>query len=237
MTLIIAAEGNNFVVLAADGKGTWVDAGGSRMESITEEKLVPLTKYACALIAGDPELGVQLVEEFKTKNKYSYKWGISQVVSEFSNFCKKTISQITDTIRPNDDAFPVVIFLIGGLDKTGRKYVPKLNILRSERLFLPGRQKNKAAEGKPFIARYLFSKKYDKDLSKEVMGFLVAEAMRETISIDGDVGGKVRMAIIDENGCRVLSDEVVKRYLDGPEEDEIIRLEEERKGLEKLLRE
>lgn len=236
MTLIIAAEGDNFVVLAADSKGSWND-DGSRMESITEEKLMPLTKYACILIAGDAEIGMQLVEEFKTKYKSSYTWGISKVVSEFSKFCKKELSHITDTIKPSDVAFPDIVFLVGGLDKNGEEYIPRLNILRSVRLFFPGRHRNKVAEGKPFIARYILSKNYDRDSSKEVMGFLVAEAMRETISIDGDVGGKVRMAIIDENGLRVLPDEAVKKYLDGPAEDERIKLKKEKEGLEKLLNE
>lgn len=236
MTLIIAAEGKEFVVLAADSKGTFVD-DGSRMESITEEKLMPLTKYACILIAGDAELGLQLVERFKEKYKSSYTSDMSTVISEFSVFCKKELSHITDTILPGNRAFPDVVFLIGGLNKEGKKYVPRLNILRSMRLFLPGRHKDKVAEGAPFIARYILSKKYDRNASQESMGFLVAEAMSETISIDSDVGGKVRMAIIDKNGLRVISDEAVKRYLDGPEEDERIKLEEERKGLKKLIEE
>ncbi|MBU4502134.1 MAG: hypothetical protein KKA79_06055, partial [Nanoarchaeota archaeon] len=123
------------------------------------------------------------------------------------------------------------------VDKSGEKYIPKINILRSTRLFLPGMHKDKAAEGSPFIARYVLSKEYDRNASQEAIGFLVAKAMNETISIDADVGGKVRMAIIDKNGLRILTDEAVKRFLDGSEEDERIKLRSEREVLEKLIRE
>lgn len=236
MTLIIAAEGEGFVVLAADSKGTWIDDIGSRMESITEEKLIPITKFTCVLIADDAELGVQLVEEFKARNKTISDWGITKVVQEFSVFCKKELLHITDTIQPTSDAFPSVTFLIAGLDKNKEAYIPKINILRSKRLFLAGRHKDKVAEGKPLIARYILSKRYERILSQENMGFIVAEAMKETISVDGDVGGKVRMAIIDENGVRVLTDNVVEKYLDGQEEDEKNRLNQEQETLEEMAR-
>lgn len=209
MTLIMAVEGIDFVVLATDSKGSWIDDSGTRIDSIAEEKLIPLTKYACVLICADAEVGVQLVEEFKTQYANHHNWGITKVVKEFSKFCKREISHISDTVSPSDRAFPNVIYIVAGLDKVGKKWKPKINILRSHRLFYPGREKNKAANGKPMIARYILDKEYNKNLSVDDMCSLVGMVMAETVRIDGDVGGRIRMAVINQKGVRELSDDVV----------------------------
>jgi len=73
--------------------------------------------------------------------------------------------------------------------------------------------------------------------SQEDMCFVVAKAMKETISIDSDVGGKVRMAIIAKTGVRILPDNVVGEYLEGPEEHEKHKIERESEGLKKLIKE
>lgn len=236
MTLIIGAEGKDFVVLAADSKGTFLE-DGSRMESITEEKLIQLTDYSCVLIAGDAEIGVQLIEDFKEKHRFSKNLGISKVVLLFRDFCKKEMGHITDTILPGHPAYPDIVFLVGGVDKKGKGCVPRLRILRSSTLFFAGRHRDKVAEGVPLIARYILSKEYNRNQSQEAMGFLVAKAMRETISINAEVGGKIRMAIVRNNGVQVFNDNVVKKYMDGPEEDERLKLKAEREELEKLIKE
>ena len=233
MTLITAAEGNEFVVLATDSKGSWIDGSGTRIDSINAEKLIPLSKYSCVLIADDAEVGLQLVEEFKKQFKNN-NLGITKIVKEFSKFCKKEISHISDSISPSNPAFPSVVFIVAGLDKERKKYIPKINILRSERLFYPGRVKEKAADGKPMIAHYILNKEYDKNYSQEDMCFLLGKVMVETVKVDGDVGGKIRMAIINQKGVRILPDNIVDIYVTDKESYKRIR---ENKELEDIIKE
>lgn len=230
MTLIVAVEGKDFVVLGADSEGSRGDVYGTRVDNITAEKLIQLTKYSCALIAGDPEIGIQLIEEFKSQLRNTDSWDTTKVVKEFSKFCKKEILHISDTISPSDDDFPDVTYIVAGLDKKRRKYIPKINILRSGNLFFAGREKDKAAKGKPMIAYYILDKKYNKESSQDDLCFLIGEVISETIRIDGDVGGKIRMAVIDKKGFRDIADSVVDDFTKNKEdymrEKEIEELEE-----------
>ena len=237
MTLIIALEGIDFLVLTTDSKGSWEYSSEIRVDNPNAEKLIQLNKHICILIGGDSEIGINLVEEFKTQFTKCNSWTMGKVVKEFSKFCKKEIKHITDTILPGNRMFPAIVFIIGGLEKIKGKWEPKINILRSENLFYPGRKKDNIADGRPWIARYIFGKHYRKDLSLEDMCFLAGKIMSETVSFDGYVGGKIRMAVIDQKGVRKLNDNVVNRFLKA--KDEYIKENEkkEKEELEKIIKE
>lgn len=239
MTLVIAAEGKDFVVLISDGKGMWTEEDGTRFESRNEDKMFKLSKYTCALIAGDSELGAEFIESFKLKNKGCANWPMRRVVKAFSKHCKKELGHLTDIVHPANNNFPDIVYVIGGMDKVGRKFFPIINILRSQRnLCMVGRKRRNAAEGSPLIARYILSKNYSENLSLNEMCLLVAEAMAETITIDGNVGGKVRMSVVDKRtGVREFTADIVEKFLKGPVNYRESLIAEEKKNLIKLIRE
>lgn len=115
--------------------------------------------------------------------------------------------------------------------------MPKIYVLRSENLFFSGRGDNTVAEGKPFIARYILSKEYDKNYGVDEMCFLVAKTMVETISIDGDVGGKIKMARIDGKGVHPLPDNAVQEFVNGKKEYEKSKTEQQKNELVKISKE
>ena len=71
-------------------------------------------------------------------------------------------------------------------------------------------------EGKPIIAHYLFVKRFVKEMALDGSIRLVAGASDDTMSIDGDVGGKLNMTIIDDSGTRKIPqldiDKGIKRW-------------------------
>jgi len=70
-------------------------------------------------------------------------------------------------------------------------------------------------DGKPFVAHYLFRKIYSSDLSIEEMCKLVAQSIYDTKKLDGDVGGEIRLAIIDNSGFRLVpTADVYDEYID-----------------------
>lgn len=235
MTLIVAIEGIDFVVLAADSQGRR-EIYGTRVDSKSEEKLMPLTKYSCVLISGNGEIGTQLIEEFKSQVKNIDSLDITKVVKKFSKFCKKEITHISDSVSPSDEAFPEITYIVAGLDKKRNgRYIPKINILRSTSLFCPGRIKYKAADGKPMIAYYILDKEYRMNQSQNDLCFLIGKVMSETIRIDGDVGGTVKIAVIDKKGLRIIPEHVVNDFMNFDKEEYTIKKEKEE--LEKIIKE
>ncbi len=43
MTLVVAVPGKDFIVLGADSRGTIIDAGGTRVEVNTIQKIIPIS--------------------------------------------------------------------------------------------------------------------------------------------------------------------------------------------------
>ncbi len=217
MTLIIALEGTNYVVIGADSKGS----GGymARVDSLNEEKMLTLSKYCAVLISGNAEIGIELIEEFKVKFKSLNGLSVSQIVKKFSTFCRKNIVVFTDTMAPNHPAFPDFDYIVTGLNKKGRTFSPQTNILRSRSLFFPGRVKNKATEGEKHIADYLIGEEYDRTVDQETMCFLSGKILAKTIKINGNVGGKIKIGVIDKSGLRILPDDNVETYTTSTKEE------------------
>jgi hypothetical protein len=229
MTLIVAVAGNDFVIVGADGKGTVTDHVGNRVDSLNEQKLVKLTDFVCVLLVADGEIGLELIEEFQTRVKPKPNWGITKTVAELSVFCKEQVGSFFSGVRSSDPSFPDIIYVLAGFDKVGTKYKSKINVLRSSSMFFPGRYKDKVAEGKPLIARYILSHKYNRNLSEDDMCYLVGELFVETITLDGDVGGQIRMARLSPK-VTIFKDPVVdaftkpKEYRDELQSRELERL-------------
>jgi len=210
MTLVIAAEGENFVIIGADTKNVINYPGGIRAESNMEDKLIQVANHVCITIAGVGDIGTQFIEKFKATLK-SREDGATYIAEKFSSFCKKEFfTKIADTIK--DSYSP--LFLISGLDKIGNKYKkPIIFIEDSSDAFYPGRWKKYAFIGVDIIANYLFSKHYRKSAGQNKLPNLIAQTIYDTSKCDGNVGCDMKIFIIDQNGVREISKaDILKLY-------------------------
>ncbi len=212
MTLIIAAQGKNFVVLGADSRETVEPRISSfapmRVEVNIAEKIVPLSRHSAILVCGDTGQAQYLVERFMTERE-DVDAGVSSIAEEFKEFCRQEARKVADVPKyPN--YFPDYGFIIAGLDKTGKRFrVPKCFSLQSAQGFRMNLAKEGfALDGKPMLAYYLFEKHYsrtEKD-DPDALCELVGKTLYDTSRIDGDVGGTLRMALIRQDGFDWIPD-------------------------------
>lgn len=203
MTLVIAALGRDFAILGADSRGV-IDAGIGRAEINIYQKTVQITKYVSIQLYGDAEEGSQLVEKYKGQMKRKLK-SVDLVAEDFSRFCQNEERAIADV--PKDPDYKISFgFLISGLNFKNGKGTPQIYNMRNLTGFRLGRCKHFAVHGKPLIALYLFSMYYQNDMTINDLSKLVAQSIYDTMHIDGDVGGPIRISIIDSDGTRELSD-------------------------------
>jgi 20S proteasome alpha/beta subunit len=206
MTLITALEvttkTGNCIVFGCDSRGRI-----GQYKTNLEQKVFPLNKYACILIAGDGEIGSELIQRFKEKNRKSLNGDTEKIAEQFSEFCKKTYSGLGNYQPHVSKYFPVVDFILAGLDKKGKnKYTPKIFILRSNSMFCHCRKKDYCVDGSYLIALYLLEKNYKKELSVDEAFKLVGALLYETNQIDTSVGGNLKIGIIDKDGFHMEPD-------------------------------
>lgn len=221
MTLVIAAPGKDFVILGADSRGV-ADVGSGRAEINICRKIIQITKHTSIMMYGASEAGNQLVEKYKNQIKPKLQ-DVSSIAEDFCRFCQNEERAIAD-VPKHPDAWVSFGFLVCGIriknKKTknkkikNRKIVPLIYNLRNFDGFRLGLCKPFAIKGKPLIAYFFFARDYREDMSFNEMGKLVAQSIYDTMQIDGDVGGSIRMVIIDSDGTREIPDSDVQNYIE-----------------------
>jgi len=202
MTLIIAIKGKDYIIVGADSRSVTCDAiTNTRFVSDIDTKLVQLNDHVCVMIAGDSERGTHLIEKFKEMVKPGQD--VSEVVEEFSNFCYRESRKIIEFVPIESRNYPHVSFIIAGMRKVRRKYsMPKIYTIRSMSGFSVGQDNNYSIMGQDTISSYLFAKKYPKIKTWEDCIRLIVRCLSDTESIDGDVGGKKTIALINREGFK-----------------------------------
>ena len=200
MTLIIAAQGKDFVVVGADSRET-IDAESVRVEINIGDKLIELSKHAVVLTAGDSGLAQYAIERYK-KTRRIRDVGVTAVTENFAGFCRH--EAIEQTAPPSSSSFsPNFAFVIGGLDKgrSGKFTIPKCYRMSSRQGFrLRYEKEGFAIDGKPMLAYYKFAKHYKKnEMTLKDLTNLVAQTLWDTSRVDGDVGGKFKMGYIQSD--------------------------------------
>lgn len=198
MTLVIAAQGLDFLILGADSRVSRQDLAGTRVELNLAVKLIQITKRVGFLIYGDAHISDYLIDKFKERPSLEDK-NVSEIAQDFAEFCREEARKTKDVPR---SYFPQFGFIIAGLDiLRNRVIIPRCYSLRSSEGFQIGIYKEKfAIAGKDVIATYLFSHEYKSDMSVDDLSKLVVKAISDTSKIDGDVGGDIKIARIDETG-------------------------------------
>ena len=212
MTLVIAAPSKDFVVLGADSRGV-IEVGSGRAEINTYRKIIQITKYASILLYGSAEVGNQLVEKYKDQIDPNLE-DVTSVAEDFCRFCQDEERAIADVPRHPDHSWVRFGFLICGIKFKDGVPVPMIYNMHSLNGYRLGLCKPFALRGKPLIAYFCFSRDYRDDMSLQELCKLVAQSIYNTMQIDGDVGGSIRMSIIDSEGTRAISDRDVQNYIE-----------------------
>ena len=210
MTLVIAAHGSDFVVLGADSRAT-IESGAARVEINIMKKITPVANHAAILLSGDADVGDRLIEKFKLSLRRSDD-GATPIAERFTDFCIEDAKKHAG-VPAHPNYFPNFGFIIAGLDRKRGKYrIPRCYTLDSLTGFRLGlSSKGYAIEGKPWIALYQFTRNFQWGMQLDDLCKLVAQAIYDTMSIDGDVGGRIRLARIDPTGYTEIPEADINR--------------------------
>lgn len=211
MTVVIAAKGNGFIVVGSDTRGTIRNRlVEDRIDSDNERKIFPISKHVIIAVAGNGDVGTQLVEKFRSTLKRNED-GVTIIVEKFAKFCKKEI--YGENPAP-DQRLPDISFIVTGLDKRRKGYVlPLIYTLDCQTGFALGRKENEAIDGRYFIPAYVFKKEFKSGSDVTTLSKLVAKSIYETSKFDSNVNDAIKIYIIDKDCWReMLGDDVSELY-------------------------
>ena len=199
MTLVIVALGKDFVVLGADSRGTTFDALGNRVELNIYRKIVPFNNEVSILLHGEASAATYLIEEAR-KTSSMRKARVSRVGGKLYELGTK---QMRESPPSTWKLLPQFGMLVCGLDKNAAGVLsPRCVGITTADGFWPHSYDKFAIKGKPLIANYLFAQGYKQEKSVNDLTKLVAQALYDTMNVDGDVGGDINIVIIDREGTR-----------------------------------
>jgi 20S proteasome alpha/beta subunit len=214
LTLVIAAHGKDFLVAGADSKGT-AEAGGVRVELNMVQKLVKVNEHVVILLYGNVERAQYLIDELGVQNRFAADSGVRHVAKEFKTLCREEARVPMGLPMSEESGFG---FIVAGLEATDGVFnTPKIYGFGNVGGYSLGLGRDGfLIKGKPMIAYYNFAKNYKAVLKmadpKTELAKLVAQSLHDTIQVDGDVGGPIKLSIIDSTGARVLEEPDVIRY-------------------------
>lgn len=194
MTLIVALEGKDGLVLAADSRGTIGDPRGLTAISDVHQKVFKLSDYCGIGISGSSELGAKLLDEL-----------LPIVQQQQLAYADDVLGTTRATFRSefNDwfsafgmDARPVVLLALVGYHKiSDEEFIPRLYLLNSRLDFAPQLMTTGILLiGIPQYATYLSHRLYDRNMDLHQVCALAYYLITETATQDPKVGGPVRMA-------------------------------------------
>ncbi len=199
MTTVIAALGKDFVVLGADSQGT-IDAG-ARTEIKDLIKLKKINDNTSMLYFGDVNSAEYLIHKFKSILKKK-NYNVTKIANDFKIMCIEEAEQHRSV---QAKLIPEVGFIIAGLDKVDKTITPHCYSTNSWSGFRLGKYPSGyGIGGKPFIAHYLFRRSYSQNMTLDEICKLVGQSIYDTKKVDGDVGGEIRLAVIDSSGFREI---------------------------------
>jgi len=217
MTLVIAAAGKDFVILGADSRVTEIFTR-DRTVSIqkdTVQKLFKVTKYVGILTYGDsPDIGFHFLDEY-LQRPINQNMGASFVCNNLSKFFKgawvKQVKPFKNFIAEFHLYPPDFGMIVAGIDKEGRRVMPKINFLDGQYFYMPKTPQGKfIIGGKKLIAEYIF-RKFRNDMLLDEMLYLVVKAIYDTHLMDNEVGEPAKLAVIDSDGFREKPNDLAEK--------------------------
>ena len=214
MTLNIALEGSDGMILATDSRGTIGDPRGLTAINDIQKKLFKLNPYVGITIAGASELAVMLIDKL-TKQIQD-----TDSVDEISNKTSSLVRQeyqgwfgVRPWVTPGQmlDSRPLVTFILTGYNKDVSPPQPRIFMFSSQLDFAPQLcPSGYMLAGIPQYAIYLLHRFYDRRMAIKNLISLGAYMITETATQDPKLGGPIRMAqITPGEGFKELEDSVI----------------------------
>ena len=210
MSLAVASEGKDGVVLAADSRGTIGDPRGLTAINDTQEKLFKLTTRCGICLFGSAEIGVEIVRRIQVR--IGGRSSESAPVDEIEEAVREVArTQYKDWFSSLDmQQRPALGLLLAGI-KGDRK--PRSIVFVSQLDFAPQPAVSGLMMGGiPQYAIYLSHRFYDRMQPVAKLASLAEYLISETATQDPKVGGPIKIALITtEKGYEELTPEQVEQ--------------------------
>jgi 20S proteasome alpha/beta subunit len=206
MSLAVAIEAANGIVLAADSRATFGDPRGMTAVNDTVQKIYRLSPRTAVAMVGQAETGNALLQHIMASLAAQPNATVDQAAEVVRTLGNQYFGQwfgppqfMLGHTGPVPVPRPDVWFLLVGHDANGR---PKIINMGSAPPFnfAPNLSTTGfAAAGVVPLAVYLLNRLYRRDLDVEITKDLAAYCIIETGSQDGKVGGPIRLAVVRRN--------------------------------------
>jgi 20S proteasome alpha/beta subunit len=211
MSLAVAIEAANGIVLAADSRATFGDPRGMTAVNDTVQKIYKLSPRTAVAMVGQAEIGNALIQHIVAGLAAQPSANVDQAAESIRTLGNQFFGQwfgppqfMMGASGPVSVPRPDVWFLLVGHDANGR---PKIINMGSTPPFnfAPNLSTTGfAAAGVMPLAVYLLNRLYRRDLDLEITKDLAAYCIVETASQDGKVGGPIRLAVVRKDAEAVV---------------------------------
>lgn len=208
MTLVVALQAMDGIVLAGDNRGTFGDPRGFMAVSDVRKKVFRLSNYCGVGIAGPPDIASNLLRNLE-----------QQLESKNLVFADDVTLFLRDSFRAQyNDWFqqfpiekrPLMGVVIAGYEKSfsGDELVPRIYTISSEQDYATMLcDQGFCLLGLPLFPTYLVNRLYDMTAPKENVISLAEYIISETGTQDPKVGGPIGIALITtDQGYRELDE-------------------------------
>lgn len=219
MSLAVAIQAADGIVLAAESRATFGDVRGLTTVNDTVQKIYPLTPRTAVALVGVAETGAALVQRITAQLAIQPAADVDAVAEIIRTVGSQYFGQwfgapqfLMSPAGPVSTPRPDIVLLLIGYTAANQ---PKIMTLISAPLFnfAPNLSTTGfAATGIVPLAIYLLNRLYRRDLSLDVAKDLAYYCIAETASQDGKVGGPIRVATARPNAqITVLDDAEVDK--------------------------
>jgi 20S proteasome alpha/beta subunit len=219
MSLAVAIEAANGIVLAADSRATFGDPRGMTAVNDTVQKIYKLSPRTAVAMVGQAEIGNTLIQHIIGSLAAQPDSNVDRAAEAVRNLGNQFFGQwfgppqfLMGPAGPAAVPRPDVWYLLLGYDASAR---PKIITMGSTPPFnfAPNLSTTGfAAAGVVPLAVYLLNRLYRRNLDLEITKDLAAYCIIETASQDGKVGGPLRLAVVrrDQDTEVLPSEEVAQ---------------------------
>jgi 20S proteasome alpha/beta subunit len=225
MTLIVALEGPEGIVMAADSRGTIGDPRGLTAINDIQKKLFKLTNHAGISVSGSSELAARLIDTLSAGLPQIDAENVDAILNHSIQVMRQEFtgwfgSKPWAAPQQIIDQRPQVTFILAGFNMRETPPRSRIFLVTSQLDFAPQLCQNGfMLAGIPQYAIYLMHRLYDKQMGLKSLRGLAAYLITETATQDPKVGGPIHMAeITGSKGFCELDDTTIGAILRSNEE-------------------
>jgi 20S proteasome alpha/beta subunit len=195
MSLIVALQGKDGLVLGADSRGPIGDPRGLTAINDDQVKLFQLSKFCGIGVSGASEFAAKVIDELKRQRQGAKTIYTDDITEETRQLVRRKYDDWFAKFKLDDR--PSMTFTIVGYQKDGRTMRPRTYLLVSRSDFAPHLfPTGNCLAGIPQYAVYLMHRFYDPAMTVANLASLAAYLISETATQDPKVGGQIRVATI-----------------------------------------